>query len=320
MERFEHQDWFSVLPVGEQVSRAIEDFEPRIPPAEWETYKVFVRQAVADAEAMTPYDARHMMSVVTRLVRWTHRVAGHPLDRNIVFCQDVIEEFVVTQFRRSSTGYQANIRSSLFSIGRALLGDQAFPRRMRPLPHSEPLRPYSRPNQIELRYWADGQSTPSRRHDANVLLVCCLGAGLKSQDFKMLRSRDVLVDDDGYVLRVPTKRSRFVPVLAEWEDRLPELVARVGAGDHFLFRPERKVHDRNVVGNFIDRTSTNEVRPSLQRMRTTWIVHHLTSGTPIVALMEAAGVSSLEAFTRFLCFVPPCGSDEARRALRGGSS
>ena len=39
-------------------------------------------------------------------------------------------------------------------------------------------------------------------------------------------------------------------------------------------------------------------------MRATWIVTHLTAGSPVKALVEAAGVDSLEALTRYLRFVP----------------
>jgi hypothetical protein len=45
------------------------------------------------------------------------------------------------------------------------------------------------------------------------------------------------------------------------------------------------------------------VRPTSQRLRATWIVHHLDAGVPVVTLMRAAGVESLESFTRYVRFV-----------------
>jgi len=38
-------------------------------------------------------------------------------------------------------------------------------------------------------------------------------------------------------------------------------------------------------------------------MRSTWIVTQLSAGTNVRALVRAAGVDSLEAFTRYLAFV-----------------
>lgn len=84
----------------------------------------------------------------------------------------------------------------------------------------------------------------------------------------------------------------------------------------FLFRPTREKTHKNLIGNFVDKTGPGRVRANAQRMRSTWIVTHLTAGTPVKALVEAAGVDSLEALTRFLRFVPELDTTVARRALR----
>jgi hypothetical protein len=39
-------------------------------------------------------------------------------------------------------------------------------------------------------------------------------------------------------------------------------------------------------------------------MRSTWLVQQMAACVPLTALVEAAGVDSLEALTRYLAFVP----------------
>ncbi|MEI2715396.1 MAG: hypothetical protein V9E98_00015 [Candidatus Nanopelagicales bacterium] len=53
-------------------------------------------------------------------------------------------------------------------------------------------------------------------------------------------------------------------------------------------------------------------------MRVTWIVGHLAAGSPVKALMQAAGVDSLEALNRYLRFVPDADVKVYRAAFRDG--
>jgi hypothetical protein len=86
--------------------------------------------------------------------------------------------------------------------------------------------------------------------------------------------------------------------------------------DMFLFRPTREKTHPNLISNFVDKTTPGRVRANAQRMRSTWLVTHMTAGTPPKVLVEAAGVDSLEALTRFLRFVPDVDPTAARRAMR----
>ncbi len=54
-------------------------------------------------------------------------------------------------------------------------------------------------------------------------------------------------------------------------------------------------------------------------MRATWMVTHLTAGSPVKALVEAAGVDSLEALTRYLRFVPDADVAAYRAAFRAAT-
>jgi hypothetical protein len=72
---------------------------------------------------------------------------------------------------------------------------------------------------------------------------------------------------------------------------------------------------KNVCTKFVSNT-TGVIKPSSQRLRATWLVHHLTVGTPVKVLLEAAGIGSLNALTRYIQFVPDVDPSVARRRLR----
>lgn len=108
----------------------------------------------------------------------------------------------------------------------------------------------------------------------------------------------------------------MIPVLFEWEELLAEALDGT-ASDELAFCSGRTGVHRNFVTNFVAKTSGVGLKPQLQRLRATWIVHHLAAGTPAVPFMQAAGVQSLEALTRYLRFVPDVDLAEARRKLRG---
>jgi len=83
-----------------------------------------------------------------------------------------------------------------------------------------------------------------------------------------------------------------------------------------MFRENHVAFYQTLISGFVDRSDTSRVHPQTQRLRATWIVRHLAAGTPVVELMQAAGVESLEAFTRYVKFVPRVSRRVARDALR----
>ena len=103
-------------------------------------------------------------------------------------------------------------------------------------------------------------------------------------------------------------------MLREWEAALIERAASMDPGK-YAFRENHTTFYPNLVSNFVDRGQPTRARLTTQRLRATWIVNHLDAKTPIVALVEAAGVESLEAFTRYLCFVAVLDTAQYREVL-----
>jgi len=293
--------------------KPLADYSPALDAKVWAAIADFTLASVADTVDALPYDTADLNSAATRLVAWCWETAGLPLDRHIVFNRDTIARFISVGCPELKAASRGNLRSQLLRMSEILA--QPAPRRLKALPPSDPSAPYSADELVSLRSWASGQSTPGRRANASVLLALGAGAGLSASEIGELRIADIQVDELGVLVNVTGSRARSVPVLREWEDALVERVASTDP-EKYAFRENHTTFYPNLISNFVDRGRPTRVRLSTQRLRATWIVHHLEAGTPVVALMDAAGVESLEAFTRYVRFLTLAPSSLVRSSLQ----
>ena len=131
--------------------------------------------------------------------------------------------------------------------------------------------------------------------------------------------RDIACSDEGVVIQLRGVRPRRVLMLRTWEKLLTASVEGLGP-DSLVFGVRRTARNINSVNGFIAGTRGNRPQITMQRLRATWMIHHLTVGTPFKVLMQAAGINSLEPFARFLPFVPEADPAHAAIWLRGGES
>lgn len=298
------------------MARRILNYTPDLPADHWAKIESFVRQAVADCVDRTPYDTKTLLHAVKAHVHWCWQTACVELNRDLIFSRLQVEEFIVSTDSPWQGASKANYRSQLLRVCEVLGGPEAGVR-LSPLPKSEPLAPYNRADIIRFRAWAASQSTEVKRHDLGALLSLGFGAGLSAGEISEASPDDVSQDEHGVLIRVANglRAERYVPVLAGWESGVIEAVER-SAGARYLFRPGRTRTTKNTVTDLIRRSSPINPALSSQRMRGTWITGHLAARTPIVPLIEAAGVESLEALTRYLRFLPEVDPVEARARLR----
>lgn len=301
---------------GDAVATTIANYTPDLPPQEWAVIADFVRAAVTDCDFQTAYTARTLMVASIRHVHWCVFAAGLPLDRAVVFHRDTIAEYIAYGCPQMSAGSAGNRRSQLLRMSELLLPPATRTSRLTAMPASPPTSPYSVREQVALRSWAAGQGSQYQVVSCHVLLALGFGAGLSAAEVGDVQAGHLHCDTDGVLVEVVGKRARMVPVLAEWEPVLVDVADAAMRPDLYVFRPRRDKAHRNLVGNFIYKTNVGRVRPNLQRMRTTWIVTHLSAGSPIKALVEAAGVDSLEALTRYLRYVPDADINAYRVAFR----
>jgi integrase len=280
----------------------------------WLAVREFVNAAVTACAGKTAYDKLDLKIAVTKLAAWARTHAGYPLDNTVLFRREVIANFIATGATEYRPAARGNLRSQLFRMSEILLPAHAV-RRLRPLPPSDPTRPYTPQEIALLRVWANTESTSARVANANVLLALGIGGGLSASEIGNVRVEDLLVDELGVIVRVTGERAREVPVVHAWEGALRVRAATLSS-ERFAFRENHGKFYPNLVSNFVARSHVIGPLPQTQRMRTTWIVHHLERGTPVKALLQAAGVESLEAFTRYVTFLPSLENSEYRRLLQ----
>ncbi|HLK41820.1 MAG TPA: hypothetical protein VKV34_00655, partial [Thermoleophilia bacterium] len=177
--------------------------------------------------------------------------------------------------------------------------------------------PYT-PAQLEgLRADAVAQPSAGRDRAARALLALGAGAGLDGRWSTRVRAADVLSRRGVVLVAVGDPMARVVPVLAEWEREVLELAA--SAGSKFLVGGTST--SRNRASNLAAWIVLSHGRPRLSaaRLRSTWLLTHLTIGTRLPELAAAAGLKGVTVLSDLLPFVPALSEDEAGLMLRGRS-
>jgi hypothetical protein len=118
-------------------------------------------------------------------------------------------------------------------------------------------------------------------------------------------------------VRVGEPSPRLVPVLANWEDEILELVAN--AGDEFLVGGLSS--SRNRASSLTERLVVPPGHPRLSaaRLRSTWLLWHLEAGTRMPELAAAAGLKGVTVLSDLLELVRPMPEGQAELMLRGAS-
>ena len=104
-------------------------------------------------------------------------------------------------------------------------------------------------------------------------------------------------------------------MLKKWERALARRAGELRATD-YLFKTGRTGAGKNLISNFVASAKADGVHAQTQRMRSTWLVQQMTACVPLPALVEAAGVDSLEALTRYLQFLPVLHDESTVARLR----
>jgi hypothetical protein len=296
------------------VELTVRRFNPsRIPPEVWVDIGPLVRHAVLRAEPRHDRDARELMTRTAHLASWCHQ-RGVELRSEVVFAAHIVDRFVTEGCAHLAEGSRANYRSVLHRVGAAVLGPLVYP--PRPTFRASPrLAPYSETEVRALVGWSRGLATSQMRDNTQALLGLGLGAGLKSEEISVARTRWVEHHGTGLVITVPGERARRVPVGAEWEWAVSAAVVRSGQG--LLFLPDRSTVTAKQLSRFVEGLPRHDApKLSARRLRATWIVRQLDSRVPLSALAAAAGVLP-EILAEYTPYTAPVPDEVADRLLRG---
>jgi integrase len=273
-----------------------------------------MQRVVRSAAPETPYSEKELYPAVSRLALFAWASAGVPLEDDIVFNPKFINRFVQHHLEQYSRAGKNTMRARLRRTSEALLGDEAAGA-FRALGKAEASRPYHLSEVASLLSWSSSQRNEDRATSAGTLLALGLGAGLTGREIIDLELGDITADRRGVEVHVSGDDARDVPVLARWE---PFLVRRLTSGvvSRWAFRGGQRGGNVNLVTDFVSRNPRPSVELQARRMRATWIVEHLTRGTPLDLLLEVAGLQSAEALDRLLPYVTRTDDDPRREALR----
>lgn len=274
----------------------VSKYVPDLPSDDWLAIRDFVVLAACEAIPHLTYSEAAVVNAIAHHVDWCVNVAGYTLTRETVFRRDVIgaAASVMPTTHSSSRGRR---RSLLLRVGEAL-GVIPRAKPLSPLAASSPSSPYTTPEAYEVARWALSQRA-DRQLSARALVTLGLGAGLPSREICAARAVDIVYS--GAAVRVG---DRLTPVLDEWQEELTDLATLASTAETPLFRPGVAWH-KNMVTNFVATSLPDGMPPTVQRMRSTWLVEHLTVGTPMQDLLAAAGLRSMDALVRYERFLPP---------------
>lgn len=274
----------------------LDKYRPDLPDDDWLHIREFVIRAAREASAHLTYADASIVNAIAHHVDWCVNVAGYSMTRESVFRRDVIgaAASVMATTHSSSRGRR---RSLLLRVGE-VLGVIPTARALTPLAAASPSAPYTAAEAYEVTRWALSQRD-DRQPSARALVALGMGAGFPSREICAARASDIL--NDGTAVRTG---DRIVPVVDDWRAELDELARSAAPPNAALFRDGVAWH-KNMVTNFVATSVPDGFPPTVQRMRATWLVEHLSAGTPMQDLLAAAGLQSMDALVRYERFLPP---------------
>jgi hypothetical protein len=279
----------------------------------WAVARPFV---IAAADALALDDGAGSFRIVrtlASLAAWAID-EGLPLDVEVLLDPATVERFVTVGLceRLSAATY----RSVLRRVGPRLTVKAPWEPRPPSVARRQVAVPYDRRELTALRAGALAQPTAFRRRAARALLALGCGAGLDGRWVARVVAEDVASTSWGVMVRVGDPSARVVPVLADWEGEVLDLAA--SAGEEFLVGGHSTARNRAGALATSLEIPSGCPRYSASRMRSTWMVEHLSMGTRMPELARAAGLTGVTVLSDLLPYVAPLPDADAAAILRGG--
>lgn len=278
-------------------AESIERYRPVLArPEDWEGIADFVRAGVSAMQPAGPHQAREWMRTLTALTVWAQR-EGIPIDREEILAPDTVQRYCEIGCLELDVQSRATRRSVLRRMGRELTVTAPWPEPETPLPGRNRHAPYSEREVSRLR--ALKQSTPNLQRRLDAFLALGLGAGLWAREYLTATGDALAHEGDTTVLRVVGNRARIVTVRSSFAPTLWRLADEY-ADKPFVGAPDRE-WDRARTWHALRYIQTPTDLPlETERLRSTWLVHHLNRNVNVVVLLREAGLVTTKALTLLL--------------------
>ncbi|MFK4729519.1 hypothetical protein ROT00_07520 [Agromyces mediolanus] len=296
------------------VERYLSNYRPHLPDNHWAAIRGLVLQVAREVAPHSPEKAARLVGTLTHYVHWCWQTAGLEPTEEEVFTETTLLDYLAADHGENDN-LMARRRRLLVEAITGLNGTR--PRiddHRRQI--SNGLAPYTDEELARFRSWAAGQSSHWQRKNATVLLALGAGCGFSPAEVRHAKPGDYAVKD-GCPGMLVEGGARFVPILAEWEDLLDQAIEECTT--ERLFDSNLTYREGRAPAMFVERTSGDEGKPGVKRLRVTWFVTQLRRGVPVDVIIRAAGVTPGN-LARHLDHVPERPSHESGPLLRGAEA
>jgi hypothetical protein len=257
---------------------------------------------VSDDDAVET--VRVWAALLTEFLAWRREFGDRITDPARLLIPFAVESFLAQRaIHRSHTPQsRASHSASLRRLALRLDAD-GWDRQKVERVRADPPCPYSIRDRDRLLLAA--RSVPSRvfRPRAEAVTLACLAAGLSTTDLRTVGPEAVVREDDGaVVVHVGGALPRMVVALDAYGDDLIAACSRLDSQLLTGNNPNKKSLVQDIT-EWMRRVDGRDF--SVQRLRSTWIVHHLENGVPFADLAAAAGLRNPDGLLRYTVYARP---------------
>lgn len=284
------------LIIGGMVMRTAQDvldhYAPeadRVTPEVWRRVRPLVVKGVSQSHYRAPTSTHFAMRITARFLAWALD-EDMPLDPEVVFTPQRVEQYIAEVEGKSSLHSQGNYRAALVAVARSVTRRAPWePEKTRYTQHLRLAAPYT--DDEMTGFWdAVEQQGDKGAHILRSLLVFAHGAGLKVGELMDVEAKDVYFLRSAPVasIKVP---GRIAPVLTQYTEELQGLCVEQPEGP-LIGTQKKKSND--TFANFRKAIKTPKYLPTLtaSRLRTTWIKDILNNGASLAEVQAVAGTTS----------------------------
>jgi hypothetical protein len=265
--------------------------------------------------------------ILTALAGLTRHLLGRglPVTADLLTSPQVIDDAHAHAWPGTKASTRMGYTRSLRLVAEAVVrGSEAATATKLAYDHEDESSPYGAAD-VGALFAVSRKGSLGFRRSVQSLLLLGLGAGLGRGEITSVTGRDVRVETgpDGPVTIVHAHGSRWaferdVPVL----DRYARHVAALAkdAGEKHLISPNRTVRSVGTTADLLKDVQPKGytgVRITVNRLRATWIVEHLSRGVRPDVVLHAAGLQNPGSLGRYLPPMQNVQPDDAVRLLRG---
>lgn len=285
----------------------------------WDAIANFVRTIVTLLVAEHKAVVVNALTAVSLYAHWAFE-RGLPLDEPAdVFHPAMLYRYSSEKLDSKASIYRDNHLRTLRRL-MALLEDPApdYPRkplRRRPIPATGP---FTASEQAAFVSSSNTRNTEWQRSNMRVLLGLGFGAGLTAEELNHARAADIRRAGEHLVVDTHGKNARTIPVRHDWAPILLRGLATREPEDYAIlgYRHET-ISARLMVEMHV--AAPHEPHPTPNRMRTTWIVEHLTRGVRPDIVAAIAGLGDITSLRNYILRMPAYDLSDYTSLIVGGA-